>query len=142
MPARPVAQLALPEFTTTARTRPPVESNDARPTSTGAATTRFFVNNAAAVAPPAASTRARSGRPLTLIPAATAEKENPTGKRIVSGERRSEVMPESSTSSLAAARLQTWAPLRGPSLLRRSDTVWGTDNSPYESCQVDPDERR
>src|SRR5712692_7629098 len=55
MPARPVAQLALPEFTTTARTRPPVESNPARPTSTGAATTRFFVNNAAALAPPAAA---------------------------------------------------------------------------------------
>ena len=48
MPARPVAQLALPEFTTTARTHPPVESSAARPTSTGAATTRFFVNNAAA----------------------------------------------------------------------------------------------
>src|SRR6202795_1839434 len=156
MPARPVAQLALPEFTTTARTLPPVESNEARPTSTGAATTRFFVNNAAAVALPATaelrsawtgegarphtSTSARSGRPLTLIPAATAEKENPRGKRIFSGERRSEVMPESSTSFWAAARLQTWAPLRGPSLLRRSDTVWGTDNSLYESCQEDPDD--
>src|ERR1700694_5095589 len=115
MPARPVAQLALPEFTTTARTRPPVESNEARPTSTGAATTRFVVNNAAAVAPPAAaelrsawtlrlrsgraragarphtSTNARSGRPLTLMPAATAEKENPAGRRIFSGERRSDV---------------------------------------------------
>src|ERR1700674_431630 len=158
MPARPVAQLALPEFTTTARTRPPVESNEARPTSTGAATTRFVVNNAAAVAPPAAaelrlawtgegarphtSTSARSGRPLTLMPAATAEKENPRGKRIFSGERRSEVMPESSTSSSAVAKLQTWARLRGPSPLRRSDTVWGTDNSPYESCREDPDERR
>src|SRR6267143_6750766 len=166
MPAPPVAQLALPEFTTTARTRPPVASNAARPTSTGAATTRFFVNNAAAVAPPATaklrlawtlrlrsgraregprphtSTRARSGRRLTLMPAATAEKENPRGKRIFSGERRSEVMPESSTSFWAAARLQMWAHLRGPSLLRRSDTAWGTDNSPYESCRGDPDERR
>src|ERR1700681_2789373 len=142
MPARPVAQLALPEFTTTARTRPPVASKDERPTSTGAATTRLVVNNAAAVAPPAASTSARSGRPLTLMPAATAEKENPRGKRIFSGERRSEVMPESSTSSSAVAKLQTWARLRGPSLLRRSDTVWGTDNNPYESCREDPDERR
>src|SRR5216684_1224459 len=142
MPARPVAQLALPEFTTTARTRPPVASNEARPTATGAATTRFLVNKAAAVAPPAASTSARSGRPLGLMPAATAEKENPTGRRIFSGEPRSEVMPESSTSFLAAARLQTWAPLRGPSLLRRSDRAGDTDNSPYESCQVDPDERR
>ena len=31
-------------------------------------------------------TSARSGRPLTLMPAATAEKENPSGKRIFSGE--------------------------------------------------------
>src|SRR5258708_33324696 len=124
MPARPVAQLALPEFTTTARTRPPVESNDARPTSTGAATTRFFVNNAAAVAPPAAaalrsawtgegarphtSPSARSGRPLTLMPAATAEKENPKGKRIFSGERRSGGMPETSTSFLAVGKIQKW----------------------------------
>src|ERR1035441_713633 len=91
MPARPVAQLAFPEFTITARTRPPVASNDARPTSTGAARPWFVVNDAAAVAPPAASTSARSGRPLILIPAATAEKENPRGKRISSGERRSVV---------------------------------------------------
>jgi hypothetical protein len=32
------------------------------------------------------------------MPAAIAEKENPRGKRIFSGERRSEVMPESSAS--------------------------------------------
>src|SRR5271155_1524224 len=115
MPGRPVAQFAFPEFTMTARIRPPVLSNDARPTSIGAATMRFFVNNAAAAAPPTAaelcsagqvrapaptrpeplacedarphtSTRARSGLPLTLIPAATAEKENPPGKRTFSGE--------------------------------------------------------
>src|ERR1039458_3574584 len=123
MPARPVAQLALPEFTTTARTRPPVETSAARPTSTGAATTRFLVNNAAAVAPPAAATRARSGRPLTLMPAATAEKENPRGKRIFSGERRSEVMLVSSTSFWAAAKLQTWADFHGSSVPHRSDRV-------------------
>src|SRR5258708_24383008 len=135
MPARPVAQLAFREFTRRARTRPPLESSDARPTSTGAATTRFFVNNAAAVPPPGTaelrsawtlrlrsgraradtrpqtSTRARSGRPLTLMPAATAEKANPRGRRIFSGERRSEVMRESSTNFWAAARLQTWARL-------------------------------
>jgi hypothetical protein len=86
--------LAFPEFTTTARTRPLVESSDARPTSMGAATTRLVVNNAAAVAPPATSAKARSGRPLTFIPAANAEKENPRGNRILSGERRSEFMPE------------------------------------------------
>src|ERR1039457_2163164 len=166
MPARPVAQLALPEFTTTARTRPPVETSAARPTSTGAATTRFLVNNAAAVAPMAAaelpsvwtlrlrtawagevarphtSTRPRSGRPLTLMPAATAEKENPRGKRIFSGERRSEVMPESSASSWAAAQLQTWADFHGPSPLRRSDRAGGTYGSLYGSCREDPGARR
>src|ERR1700674_2460207 len=156
MPARPVAQLALPEFTTTARTRPPVESNEARPTSTGAATTRFVVNNAAAVAPPAAaelrlawtgegarphtSTSARSGRPLTLMPAATAEKENPMGRRIFSGERRSDVMPESSTSFSAAAGLRTLVECRGSSRFHRSDRAGDTDNSLYESCREDPDD--
>ena len=163
MPALPVAQLALPEFTTTARTRPPVESNDARPTSTGAATTRFFVNNAAALAAaelrsawtlrlrsgqaregarPHTSTSARSGRPLTLMPAATAEKENPRGKRIFSGERRSEVMPESSASFWAAAKLQTWAGFHGPSPLRRSDRAGDTCNSLCGSCREDPGARR
>src|SRR6202158_2078640 len=166
MPARPVAQLAFPEFTTTARTRPPVESNPARPTSTGEATPRFFVNNTAALAPPAAaelrsawtlrlrsgqaregarphtSTSARSGRPLTLMPAATAEKENPRGKRIFSGERRSAVMPESSTSFLAAAKLQTHADFRGSSPLRRSDRAWGTYNSLCGSCREDRGEPR
>src|ERR1039457_1098130 len=101
MPARPVAQLAFPEFTRTARMRPPVENNAARPTATGAATTRFLVNKAAAVALPETaelrsawtgegarphtSTSARSGRPLTLMAAATAEKEKPRGKRNISG---------------------------------------------------------
>src|SRR5271168_2902505 len=142
MPARPVAQLAFPEFTITARTRPPVEDNEARPTSTGAATTRFFVNSAAAVAPPEASASARSGRPLTLIPAAIAENENPLGTRILSGERRSAVMPESSTSFSAAAGSQTSADFRGPSLLRRNDKVWDTDNNLCESCREDPDGSR
>src|SRR5208282_904930 len=155
MPARPVAQLALPEFTTTALTRPPVASNDARPTSTGAATTRFFVNNAAALAAaelrpawtgegarPHTSTSARSGRPLTLIPAATAEKENPRGKRIFSGERRSAVMPGSSTSFWAAAELQTWAGFHGSSLLHRSDRAGGTYNNPCGFCREDPGEQR
>ncbi len=142
MPTRPVAQLALPEFTTTARTRPPVKSSDLAADFHGAATTRFFVNNAAALAPPAASTSARSGRPLTFMPAATAEKENPTGKRIFSGELlssiRSAVMPESSTSFSAAARWQTSADRRGSSLLRRSDRAGGTDNSLCGSCREDP----
>src|ERR1700751_273973 len=86
MPERPVAQFALPELTMTARTRPRVLANDARPTVTGAATTRFVVNNAAAVAPSVTSGKARSGRPLTLMPAVRAAKENPRGTRIFSGE--------------------------------------------------------
>lgn len=146
MPTRPVAQFALPEFTTTARTRPPVKRNEARPTSKGAATTRFCVNNAAALAPPATSASARSGRPLTLMPAATAEKENPRGKRIFSGELLRPVgiavMPESSTSSLAAAKLRRWADFRGSSQLRRSDRVWDTCNSLCESCREGPGDWR
>src|SRR5258708_11133425 len=158
MPARPVAQLALPDSAPTEQPGPPVESNDARPTSTGAATTRFFVNNAAAVAPPAAaalrsawtgegarphtSPSARSGRPLTLMPAATAEKENPKGKRIFSGERRSEVMPESSTRFWALAKLQTWADSHRSSLSRLSDRAWDTDNSLCGFCREDPGEPR
>src|SRR5580658_3291853 len=142
MPARPVAQFALPEFTTTARSRPLVASNDVRPISTGAATTRFLVNNAAPVAPPAASASARSGRPVTLIPAAIAEKEKPRGKRIVSGELlssiRGAVMPESSTSFSAEAKLRTWANFRGSSRLRRSDRAGDTDNNLYGFCPEDP----
>src|ERR1700678_3921670 len=142
MPARPVAQLAFPEFTMTARTRPPAESNDARPTSTGAAMTRFFVNKAAALAPLVASASARSGRPLTLMPAARAANENPKGKRIFSGERRGWVMPEYSNSSWAAARSQMREAFRGSSRFRRSDRAAGTDNSLYESCREDPDDSR
>ncbi len=168
MPLGPVAQFAFPEFTMTARTRPPVESKDALPTSMGAATTRFLVNNATAAAPPAAtelrspcrlrsgrarggahphtSTSAKSRRPLALMPAATAEKENPSGKRIFSGELlreiRNDIMPESSASFSAAARSQTLAAARGSSALRRSDRAWGTCNNLCGSCQGDPDDSR
>jgi hypothetical protein len=79
-PALPVAQLALPELTITARTRPRLAAKDVRPTTTGAATTRFLVNTAAALVPGQASTSARSGRPLAFIPAHAAEKLNPAGK--------------------------------------------------------------
>src|SRR5689334_22684670 len=82
-PALPVAQLALPEFTITARTWPRLAAKDARPTSRGAATTRFLVKTAAAVVPAQASTSARSGRPLALIPAQAAEKLKPAGKWIL-----------------------------------------------------------
>src|SRR6266853_4572814 len=139
MPSRPVAQLALPEFTTTARIRPPVERNAARPTSMGAATTRFVVNSAAAAAPSATSTSARSGRPLTLIPAVTAENENPLGKRIFSGDRLSDVMPESSTSFSVEARLQMQADCHESLRLHRSDRAADTDNNLCGSCREDPD---
>ena len=79
-PARPVAQFALPEFTTMARTFPPAVPKCLRPISTGAALTRFFVNTAAAIVPGAASANARSNRPEALMPALTAEKENPAGR--------------------------------------------------------------
>ena len=80
IPDGPVAQFALPELTITARTRPRLADKAARPTSSGAATTRFFVNIAAAAVPGQASTSARSGRPLALIPAEAAEKLNPAGR--------------------------------------------------------------
>src|SRR6266404_2472835 len=81
-PAAPVAQFAFPEFTMTARTRPPVRASAARPTSTGAATTRFFVNSAAATVRASARINARSALPLALIPAVTAENLNPLGRKI------------------------------------------------------------
>ena len=79
-PCFPVAQFAFPELTMTARIRPLTFDKCALPTSTGAATTRFLVNSAAAVDPGAASTSARSRRPLALMPAARAEKLKPLGK--------------------------------------------------------------
>ena len=50
MPGAPLAQLALPELTSTAATRPPVAARCRRPTVTGAATTRLVVNMAAPTA--------------------------------------------------------------------------------------------
>ena len=84
-PAGPVAQLALPEFTSTAPTRPAVASKWRCPTVTGAATTRFDVYTAAPTAQiPAASREvatamATSGLPLALIPALAAPQTNPPG---------------------------------------------------------------
>ena len=78
-PGSPVAQLALPAFTSTAPTRPPVASRCRRPTITGAATTRLRVNMAAAVAPCCATATARSALPLALMPARTAPHKKPAG---------------------------------------------------------------
>ena len=57
----------------------------------GAATTRFLVNKAAAVVPGQASTKARSGRPLALIPAQAAAKAKPAGRHIFFLETRREL---------------------------------------------------
>src|SRR6266849_7131225 len=79
-PALPVAQFALPAFTTTARMRP----FDARRCSlemrTGAATTRFCVNTAAAEAGASLERIARSSAPVFFKPQAVAAKRNPSGK--------------------------------------------------------------
>src|SRR6267142_6664966 len=79
-PAAPVAQLALPAFTTTARMRP----FDARLFSleirTGAATTRFCVKTAAADAGTSLEMMARSSAPVFFNPQAVAAKRNPRGK--------------------------------------------------------------
>src|SRR6266536_4547311 len=81
-PDGPVAQFAFPELTMTARTRPFVLPSEARSTSTGAATMRFFVNRAAAVARDSVTISARSGFLLDFIPAAMAEKVKPLGRKI------------------------------------------------------------
>src|SRR6266478_3876423 len=79
-PASPVAQLAFPAFTTTARMRP----FDARIFSlemrTGAATTRFCVKTAAADAGTSLERMARSSAPVFFKPQAVAAKRNPRGK--------------------------------------------------------------
>src|SRR5690242_3184828 len=81
-PAGPVAQFAFPEFTTTARTRPLERRSELRPTSTGAATTRFLVKTAAACVEGPAQISARSALPLALMPAVTAENSKPLGRKI------------------------------------------------------------
>src|SRR5882672_9807231 len=87
-PAGPVAQLALPELMRMARMRPLELLRLARPTSTGAATTRFLVKTAAAVAPSQASASVRSGRPLALMPAMAVANVKPRGTRISSDAQR------------------------------------------------------
>src|SRR6185369_7539005 len=119
IPALPIAQLALPEFTISARIRPRLAFNDARPISRGAATTRFLVKTAAAVVPAHASTRARSGRPLALIPAQAAEKLNPAGWPMLSEElrlrrTRAFILRSSPASWLAEEAWRTWAIRRAP----------------------------
>src|SRR5579864_2337954 len=116
-PAGPVAQFAFPEFTTTARVRPRLCNSALRPTSTGAATTRFFVNRAAAEVCGPASMSARSGLPLTLIPAVAAENANPLGRKI----GPESLIPEASpASSPAQAEWRSAATRLSPSPLHHS----------------------
>src|SRR5258708_8725744 len=79
-PASPVAQLALPAFTTTARIRPFDARKCSLEISTGAATTRFCVNTAAAEAVTSLEITARSSAPVFFRPQAVAAKRNPRGK--------------------------------------------------------------
>src|SRR5580700_4114165 len=78
-PSAPVAQLALPAFTTTPRIRPFDARRFALETSTGAATTRFCVNTAAADAGTSLEKIARSSAPVFFRPQAVAANRNPRG---------------------------------------------------------------
>src|SRR5437016_548884 len=115
MPGFPVAQFALPEFTIKARTRPRLAANEARPTTRGAATTWFFVNNAAAVVAGQASTSAKSARPLALRPARAAEKLNPPGTQILlAGKPRAFILRSSPANLSAEEESRTWVAGRAP----------------------------
>src|SRR5215467_2880985 len=78
-PAGPVAQLAFPAFTTTARMRPLEAARCFLESVTGAATTRFCVKTAAAEAETSLERMARSSAPVFLRPQAVAAKRNPFG---------------------------------------------------------------
>src|SRR5258708_27595004 len=79
-PASPVAQLALPAFTTTARMRPFESRKCSLEISTGAATTTFCVNTAAAEAVTSLEITARSSAPVFFRPQAVAAQRNPRGQ--------------------------------------------------------------
>src|SRR6266404_3300718 len=78
-PEAPVAQLALPALTTTARMRPLDSRRFFFERVTGAATTRFCVNTAAAEAGKSLEISARSSAPVFFKPQAVAAKRNPLG---------------------------------------------------------------
>src|SRR5258708_11954644 len=71
-PAAPVAQLALPAFTTTARMRPLEVRKCSLEISTGAATTRFCVKTPAAEARTSLERIAKSSHPAYFRPSALA----------------------------------------------------------------------
>ena len=74
-PRDPVAQFALPEFTTAARSEPPAARS--RLTSTGAAQDWFCVNIAADAQGASETSIAKSGSPDSLIPAVNPPARNP-----------------------------------------------------------------
>src|SRR5215469_3158364 len=80
MPGCPVAQFALPAFTSSAVTRLLVAIRCLRATMTGAATTWLLVNIAATLAPPSHTASATSGLPEALMPAVTADQRKPRGR--------------------------------------------------------------
>src|SRR5579863_4628075 len=79
-PCAPVAQLAFPAFTTTARMRPFDSRRFFFESVTGAATTRFCVKTAAADAGTSLEISARSSAPVFFRLQAVAAKRNPLGK--------------------------------------------------------------
>src|SRR6267142_1414013 len=78
-PCVPVAQFALPAFTTTARMWPFDSTKCFLERVTGAATTRFCVKTAAAEAGTSLERIARSSAPVFFRPQAVAAKRNPLG---------------------------------------------------------------
>src|SRR5258705_9256530 len=79
-PCVPVAQFALPAFTTTARMWPFDSTKCFLERVTGAATTRFCVKTAAAEAGTSLERIARSSAPVFFRPQAVAAKRNPRGR--------------------------------------------------------------
>src|SRR6266849_3035999 len=79
-PSAPVAQLALPAFTTAPRMRPLELRRLALESRTGGATTRFCVKTAAAEAGTSLERMARSSAPVFFRPQAVAEKRKPRGR--------------------------------------------------------------
>src|SRR5882672_9989431 len=79
-PWAPVAQLALPALTTTARMWPLDSARCFLERVTGAATTRFCVKTAAADAGTSLERMARSRAPVFLRPQAVAAKQKPLGR--------------------------------------------------------------
>ena len=84
-PRAPVAQLAFPAFTTTARMRPPESCRCFFESMTGAATTRFCVKTAAADADTSLERIARSSAPVFFRPQAVAANRNPRGSAASEG---------------------------------------------------------